>query len=295
MKKKNNFEKKYPLFVKYFTDETIRKNMLENTDLLRKCENNFESIRVFIFELEKRFDSDTIKMILSETVLKYPDTILSSFITAYLNSDEATKSNSGVVSFYNKTMALGNEAIKYIEHNGIIANRKYKDLPKIVIDDIYNTINTGEEKYKDCFLDDVYASLTYPEREFVVELIESNSFDLLDIVFVDFKGGLKILIAFLINAKIDKTILNHENLELLEEVNLRYLAYVLMLADGDELLNCVHKLLSQGRSQLICKLISENLIDNLSLSSIDDYIELTDQEIIDNMKKNITVALKKED
>ena len=43
MKKKNNFEKKYPLFVKYFTDETIRKNMLENTDLLRKCENNFEN------------------------------------------------------------------------------------------------------------------------------------------------------------------------------------------------------------------------------------------------------------
>ena len=40
---------------------------------------------------EKRFDKITINNILTETVLKLPDEVLTSFIVSYLNSNESTK------------------------------------------------------------------------------------------------------------------------------------------------------------------------------------------------------------
>ena len=88
MKKKNSFDKKFPLFVKYFTDATIQNNMTDNADLLRKYNAYSESIEFFLKELDKRFDIDTIKRIIVEAIIKLPDSIMVSLITSYLNSSE---------------------------------------------------------------------------------------------------------------------------------------------------------------------------------------------------------------
>ena len=107
MKKKNSFDKKFPLFVKYFSDVTMQNNMTDNADLLRKYDAYSESIEFFLKELDKRFDIDTIKRIIIEAIIKLPDSIMASLITSYLNSSEEAKSNPDFIAYYNKTSNMG--------------------------------------------------------------------------------------------------------------------------------------------------------------------------------------------
>ena len=99
--RKSNFDKKYPLFSKYIADEQTRKNMLDNKDLYRKCQDNYELIRIFLIELDNRFEASVITKIITEIIFKYPDEILKSYITAYLNSDEI---KSGVEMYKNELL-----------------------------------------------------------------------------------------------------------------------------------------------------------------------------------------------
>lgn len=130
MKKKNSFDKKFPLFVKYFTDATIQNNMTDNADLLRKYNAYSESIEFFLKELDKRFDIDTIKRIIVEAIIKLPDSIMVSLITSYLNSSEEAKLNPDFIAYYNKTSNMGKASVEYIERYGLITDRSFKDIPK---------------------------------------------------------------------------------------------------------------------------------------------------------------------
>ena len=86
MIRQNMFEKKYSLLAPYILDESVRKNMLSNEDLLRKYDSNHSMIKAYINEIDKRFDRETINKMIIETIFKFSSPVLISFITAYLNS-----------------------------------------------------------------------------------------------------------------------------------------------------------------------------------------------------------------
>lgn len=294
MKRKSNFEKKYPLFVKYIQDETVQKNMLENIDLLRKYQNNENMIQTFLYELDQRFDIETVSSIMASTILKYPDNVLVSFITAYLNSDEATKSNRDVVSFYNKTLSLGTECVKYIEKNGIIVNRHYKELPNIVVDDMYEHLKNGSEKFRDAALDSVYNTLSYPLRKYVVNLLEHETFDILELVFYNFTHPLEMLLRILYMNNIDGTIINKEMQLMIGNDNLMSLCYMLIDTDlSEKIINYLHVFIKNKRYILIKYLVETNLINNIYLLNMNEVNSYSDEEIITSLsKRNVTLLMK---
>ena len=66
MIRQNMFEKKYSLLAPYILDESVRKNMLSNEDLLRKYDSNHSMIKAYINEIDKRFDRETINKMIIE-------------------------------------------------------------------------------------------------------------------------------------------------------------------------------------------------------------------------------------
>ena len=142
---KNDFDKKYPLFAKYEFPANFKENALGNNDLARKYNQYNQSIATYLFELDKRFDIETIRNIIIETIFKNPDEIMMSVITSYLNSTEEVKSNSDYVKFYNKTSNFGVDSIEYMQQNGIVLDRSYKNIPALAIDSKYESIKTGTE------------------------------------------------------------------------------------------------------------------------------------------------------
>lgn len=292
MKKKSSFERKYPLFVEYFEDEIVQKNMLSNNDLLRKYNDHNAIIQTFVNELIRHFDRDTIASILKETVLKYPDEILLSFIRAYLNSDEETKNNANIVNFYNKTLHLGEDCIFYIEQKGIIANRKYHDLPELVTDELYNELKTENEFFQGYSLEKLYLSLKLPQKRYVVSLLKNKSFEILDILFCNVESDFNDLINLLITKNIDSTIVNSDLMEFLGEYNLLRLVYSLLDSD-DSLINNIQFLIKNNRLRLIKNLIEKEMVFNLGNLNTHELKSLSDQEIIDRlMLKNINLAKK---
>ena len=73
------FEKKYSLLAPYILDESVRKNMLSNEDLLRKYDSNHSMIKAYINEIDKRFDRETINKMIIETIFKFSSPVLISF------------------------------------------------------------------------------------------------------------------------------------------------------------------------------------------------------------------------
>lgn len=282
---KVTFDKKYPLFVDIFTDETTRRNMLANEDLSRKYEANNQVIKTFIFELNKRFDIETVRKIVSDTVLKLPDNLLVSFVTAYLNSDEATKSNSDVVSFFNKTLNLGNNCINYIEENGIVANRKYKELPQVIVDNKYKELRSDNYTYpvKDGVetLDSVFEELTIPEKEFVIDLLEHDSFKHIKPIFDRFSFGLKSIIRVLKEKGVTSKLLNDK---VIEHVNYYYMTvficYLLEMENSNEVMIRINHLVDTERFDLINSLIVNDQLVKITQFSIDEIDSLSTESIM---------------
>ena len=176
MIRSNSFEKKYSILVPFIVDTNIRNNMLNNKDLLNKYERNNSLIKAFVTELSNRFDNETVRKIIIDTIFKLPEELLVSFITAYLNSDEVTKSNSNCLSFYNKTLVYGKEVVKYIEENGIVSNRDYKNLPKVIIDKKFNDIILKQViTYGGENVLMMREPLTIQEKSLLITFIESNN------------------------------------------------------------------------------------------------------------------------
>ncbi len=295
MKKKNNFEKKFPLFVKYFNDPIVEANMAENTDLVRKYDAYSETIEFFLKELDKRFDTYTIRNLIIEAVVKLPDNIMMSLITSYLNSSEDAKSNVDFISYYNKTSNLGLESLEYIEKYGLITNRSYKDIPELAIDAKFESLKSGAEQFNGVGLSEIYYSLTMPEKRYVLSLIQAKIFEYFDVLFDKFNFSFKSLLSLLMKRDIDASILNRKSFEGLGEEYL--LLLVCLIIDSDDIvvsLPNIKTLLEHERYDLIGKILDFNLLIPLSKVSLDNIDELTDEEIINEIKRRELVLEKVE-
>lgn len=281
MKKKSTFEKKYPLFSKYFTDLTIQDNMLDNADLLRKYEKHNQLISMFIGVLDSHFDLETVKEMIIESIIKLPDEMLLSLIQAYLASDEAAKSNLDFIKYFNKTSNFGRESLDYIVANGLITNRKYREIPSLAIDYHYNCVKTGEEKFKGVHLENVYEYLTYPQRSFVISLIEHKVFDSLDQIFVNNNLNMLNVIKILMSKGINTNILNKESLECLGNNNMMMLLYLLIDEyDPTEGIKIVTEMFKEKRFDLVKQIISNNYISLLGNVNLSNLASMSDEEVI---------------
>lgn len=279
---KNTFEKKYPLFNKYVLDENIRNNMLQNEDLYRKYNVYSSTISTFIHELDKRFDVETINRIIIEAILKTPDEIMVSLITSYLNSDECTKSNSDFILFYNRTSSFGKDSIKYLEENGIIANRSYKDVPYIAIDARFKELHNENMYFKGEEIGEVFNKLDYKEKKYLNTLLEMNAFKDLEPIFERMDFNLKTLLSFLTKKNIDPIIFKNEVLESLGHYNTMIgILTLLENEDNVRILNNIRFIIQKERYELLKNIIIYGKILELDVLDINIIDSLEDYEIMD--------------
>ncbi len=285
MIRSNSFEKKYAILAPFIVDTNVRNNMLNNKDLLSKYERNNSLIKAYVTELSNRFDNETVRKMIIETIFKLPEELLVSFITAYLNSNEVTKSNSNCLSFYNKTLAYGKEVVKYIEENGIVSNRDYKNLPKVIIDKKFNDIILKRViTYGGQNVLMMREQLTSQEKSLLVSFIETNNFEVLDVLFSPYYE-LKKLLAFLNAIGINTNLINRKNLNELGTEKLLILIIKNFTLYGDiNLKNNITTLslmLENERKDLINALIEKDLV-HLSYNVDDNKIDtISIEEMID--------------
>lgn len=293
MKKKNSFEKKYPLFRKYFTDETVQNNMIDNADLSRKYQTYHEMIKMFINEIDSHFDVETIKNMIIESIVKLPDEMLISLIKSYLASSEEAKSNMDFIKYFNKTSNFGRESLDYIVDNGLITTRKYRDIPNLAIDYHYNKIKTGEEEFKAIHLEDVYSYLTYPQRSYVISLIESKAFKYLDEIFQNLNVNILNLIKILMNKNIDKIILDEEAIKGLGTSSMMLLICLLIeMEDSLRSLQVLKKMFEDHRYELIKKIVASNYVSLLGNVTYENVASMSDEEVINLLNTKELVLAK---
>lgn len=264
MIRNNSFEKKYSLLAPFIKNPTVRNNMLSNRDLYEKYLNNYFLIKAYLNELKNRFDDETINNLIIEVIFKLPDELLKSFITAYLNSSEVTKSNPNALVFYKKSLEYGSESIKFIEENGIITNREYKNLPKIIVD----------KKFTDLTIKGIYTynnqnvllyenSLSLQEKSLLNTFLESDNLRVLDEVFRDYVDLKKVLV-YLNATGINTNIINKKNLELFGSRNLLFISMVnfSMLGDNNlkDNIENIKLILNNKRLDLVNALVENNLL-----------------------------------
>lgn len=295
MKKRTNFDKKFPLFVKYIQDPLMQSNMVDNADLLRKYDAYSETIEVFLKELDKRFDVYTVRNIIVEAIIKLPDSIMVSLITAYLNSNEEAKSNSEFITYYNRTSNMGMDSLNYIEKNGLITNRTFKDIPFKAIDLKYESVRSGAEQFNGVGLNEIYGTLSYDERKFIISLIEAKIVESFDELFEKFQFSFKSLISILMLRGIDAGILNQQALKGLGSDHL--LILVCLLLDNDDSLPAIaniKELLRLGRFELLKLIINDNLLPLLARVDVSEFADKEDDLVIEELKKKELVLEKAE-
>lgn len=295
MKKKNNFEKKFPLFAKYITDANMQINMAENADLVRKYNACSESIEVFLKELDRRFDVEMIKRVIVEAIIKMPDSMMSSLITSYLNSSEEAKSNSEFLYYYNQVSSMGIASVQYVEKNGLITNRGFRDIPEKAIDAMFKDLRSGAEHFKGEELDEVYRELSYQEKQFVVSLLRGKIVDEFDTLFEKLNFSFKVLIKTFMSLGIDSIILNKDVVAGLSADYLLALV-CLIIENGGVATSLVNtkKLLIAERYELIKLVINENLLSSLEVMDYQDLDGKSDEEVMENLRKKELVLAKQE-
>ena len=285
MIRSNSFEKKYPILAPFIKDSEVRNNLLNNKDLLMKYEKNNSLIKAYVNELSNIFDNETVRKMIIDTVFKLPEELLVSFITAYLNSDDVTKRNSNCLVYYNKTVVYGKEVVKYIEEHGIVTNRDYKNLPKVIV----------EKKFNDIILKQVLTyggenilmmreQLTLQEKSLLITFIESNNFNVLDLLFSEYVP-LKKLLVFLNATGINTNIINNKNLNNYGAERLISLVMINFSLYGDinlkNNIETISLMLKENRKDLIDKLLEYNLVpytffidnDSIETISVDEMLD----------------------
>lgn len=296
MKKVSDFEKKYPLFVPYVKDEATRTNMLTNEDLMRKYKEHLDEIQDFVTEIALRFDIETVFSLLQATVFKLPDAILLSFIKAYLNSSEAAKNNQDVIKFYNNTLHLGDESIRYVERHGIITNRTWRDIPEMVIDDKYETLKKNNEIFKNEILDHAYGDLNIKEKKLVIGLLKREAFGLLNTLFAGVDITFRNLLALLSAKGINEDILNYEVARGIGEYNLLLLLFAIFNIESPEVVvNNVRHLIARERFALLNKLTAASSLVSLGEYNPDMLDDMTDEQFIEDISKKGYNLLKKDE
>lgn len=281
----NTFEKKYSILAPYITDEGVRKNMLQNKDLIRKYESNMFMIKAYITELDKRFDKLTINKFIVDTIFKFPDEVLVSFITAYLNSSEESKNNLNVVQFYKKVLSFGPDVIKYIEEHGIVTNRECKKLPQKIINDRFKRLEHGAT-YNGVALTEMFDYLSPNEKEILVEFLETNNYSLLDELFGNY-FNLKTLLSLLKHTGISTDIINKENYNSLGGEGIQMIVIVLFSSLGDinikNTINNIKTLLENKRYDLIHSLLINNMLIYAHYIDTTNIDSLSEEEMLDHI------------
>lgn len=286
MKKMSEFEKKYALFAPYVTDEATRDNMLHNEDLLNKYNNHLEEIEELIREIASRFDIETVFNLLKETVFKYPENVLESFMKAYKSSSEASKNNSEVVKFYNKTLHLGDECVRYIEDHGIITNRGYRDIPEKVLDEKYENINTEDITFKNEKLDEIYATLNLVEKRLLINLLNNDGLTLLGNLFASVNVRLRYLLDILIAKGIGIEILNPELAKVYGEYELLCLLYAIFeLQYPDIVIANVRYFIMNNRLSVLKVIVLGGALGTLNNYNIDTLRAMSDKDIFEDIMK----------
>ncbi len=292
---KNEFDRKYPLFAKYEFPTNVKDNAVANTDLARKYNQYNQSIATYLFELDKRFDIETIRNIIIETIFKNPDEIMMSIITSYLNSTEEVKSNVDYVKFYNKTSNFGIDSIEYMQENGIILDRSYKNIPALAIDSKYESIKTGRESFKGELLDSVYDELTYPQRRYAISLIEKDSYGLLDVLFSRFNFTTKVLFKVLMSKGINDELLNNDLVQELDSYSLMILfCFMIEIENPIRIVSNVLYLVRNERYKLLKVIIEKDILENLNYALIDE-LNKSDEEVISILDNKDINSLKMEE
>lgn len=303
--KKNNFDKKYPLFSEFIQDEQIRKNMLENKDLYRKYQENEELIRVFLIELKNRFHNDVVENFIIETIFKYPDEILKSYIVAYLNSTETIKNKPDNFNDFKKIMFMGEEIIKYIARNGIITDRGYKNIPEKILDEKYNELKSGIEMFKGELLENIFMNLSISQKKFIIELLKNDAFNIFSELFKETHYDLSSILNLVEALEIPAELFTQEILNILEYENMKKI--IVKYIDSSYIENSyfiknINILIKNKKILFIKKLIDMELIDYLNeisneevqnINFDDKYLDTFDLEkYLENLKKNTLKKLK---
>ena len=303
--KKNSFDKKYPLFSDFISDEQIRKNMLENKDLYRKYQENEELIRIFLIELKNRFDIETVKNIIIETIFKYPDEILKSYIVSYLNSSEAIKNRKDNFNYFKKIMFMGEDIIRYVERNGIITDRRYKNIPEKILDEKYNELKSGVEMFKGELLENVFKTLNFSKKEFIVELLKLDAFQNFNEAFKDTSFSLSSILNLVNLLEIPASLFGNETSEILgiEKIKILIVKYIdYSYIESSYFSKNINVLLTNGKVLFIRKLIETdntkylNEISNEEVENINfdekhlDSMNL--EQYLEELKKNTIRKLK---
>ena len=292
----NTFKSKYPLLDKYITDSNVRDNLLKNHDLLRKYKLNETLIKAFVFELDKHFDKETTYKIIIDTIFAMPDVTLKSFIQSYLNSDEVTKSNSDVVKFYKKISQYGIDSTRYIEKNGIITNRTFKEIPNKVLDERFRNANTNDYVFNNIKIKDTYESLSYGEKIFLIDLLENNLFEDLITIYdkkldkykISNRFDLKTILSLLISSEINGIILNKESIDKIGEDNILFLSYMIFgMNFGQSVTRIIKYYISVGKYELINKIVVKGLTPALEGLSVQDIKNVDEKDLLRLLEKKM--------
>lgn len=285
--KKNSFDKKYPLFSDFISDEQIRKNMLENKDLYRKYQENEELIRIFLIELKNRFDIETVKNIIIETIFKYPDEILKSYIVSYLNSSEAIKNRKDNFNYFKKIMFMGEDIIRYVERNGIITDRRYKNIPEKILDEKYNELKSGVEMFKGELLENVFKTLNFSKKEFIVELLKLDAFQNFNEAFKDTSFSLSSILNLVNLLEIPASLFGNETSEILgiEKIKILIVKYIdYSYIESSYFSKNINVLLTNGKVLFIRKLIETDNTEYLNEISNEEVENINfDEKHLDSM------------
>jgi hypothetical protein len=284
------------LLDKYVIDSSVRDNLLKNQDLFRKYKSNETMIKAFVFELDKHFDKETIYKIIRDSIFTMPDITLSSFIESYLNSDEVTKSNSDVIRYYKKISQYGVDSTKYIEKNGIITNRSFKEVPNKVLTERFNTANVNDYMFNGIRISRVFDSLSYNEKMLLLDLLENGIYNSFNTIY-DLKlekynihnhFDIKTLLGLLITNEIDTEILNKDVISKVGEDNLLFLSYMIFgMNFGQSVTRIIKYYISKGKYELISTMIVKGLIPALEGLSIQDIKNVDDQDLLRLLDKKM--------
>ena len=73
-------------------------------------------------------------------------------------------------------MFMGEDIIRYVERNGIITDRGYKNIPEKILDEKYNELKSGVEMFKGKLLENIFKTLSFSKKEFIVDLLKLDAF-----------------------------------------------------------------------------------------------------------------------
>ena len=296
MLRKNTFEAKYPMFVDLIADDKIRKNMLNNEDLMDKCSTMSSSITILIHELRSYYgnDNDTIMDIISNTIFKYPTEILKEFITAYLNSDVSVKCNPKAYVYFNKVLHYGTECIQYVAKNGIIVNPKqYKNLPNEVVKARFDYL-AKDAKYGKENLIDYSNKLSISDKEYVNYLLEAEVWHIINDCFCNVSIELELVVSIFNKLNINNIFLSDE---LRASFGLEYyyaILYYIILCNNKTITENLRELIVMDRYNDIKFLITSSNVELLELVDPDLINSMSLDDIL-NIRKKQGVNLIKED